>query len=46
MKLIKSQNTVNRINVYKKQSNALKRLLVPIKRITVEEEKEEEKWEW
>jgi DNA-binding NarL/FixJ family response regulator len=46
MKLIKSQNTVNRINVYKKQSNTLKRLLVPIKRITVEEEKEEEKWEW
>ena len=47
MKLIKSQNTVNRINVYKKQSNALKRLLVPIKRITVEEEEEEEeKWEW
>jgi len=49
-KLIKSQNTVNRINVYKKQSNALKRLLVPIKRPTPEEikaeEEEAEKWEW
>jgi DNA-binding NarL/FixJ family response regulator len=44
-KLIKSQNTVNRINVYKKQSNTLKRLLVPIKRPTPEEIKEEEE-EW
>jgi len=47
-KLIKSQNTVNKINVYKKQSNALKRLLVPIQRVRpIELDKEEfENWEW
>jgi hypothetical protein len=48
MKLVKSQNTVNKINVYKKQSNMLKRLLVPIQRIKALEtkESEEEEWEW
>jgi hypothetical protein len=47
-KLIKSQNTVNKINVYKKQSNALKRLLVPIQRVKPIEldEEEHENWEW
>jgi DNA-binding NarL/FixJ family response regulator len=47
-KLIKSQNTVNKINVYKKQSNALKRLLVPIQRVKPIEldEEELESWEW
>jgi hypothetical protein len=43
-KLVKSQNTVNKLNVYKKQSRTLKRLLVPIQRIKIPEE-EEEKWE-
>jgi hypothetical protein len=40
IKLIKSQNTVNKINVYKKQSNTLKRLLVPIQRVRALETKE------
>jgi hypothetical protein len=47
-KLIKSQNTVNKINAYKKQSNTLKRLLVPIQRVRAleKEDFEEEEWEW
>jgi len=48
VKLVKSQNTVNKINVYKKQSRTLKRLLIPIQRVKpleIEEgEEEEEKW--
>jgi hypothetical protein len=47
MKLVKSQNTVNKINVYKKQSNTLKRLLIPIQRLRpLEVEESDEKWEW
>ena len=49
IKLIKSQNTVNKINAYKKRSKALKRLLVPIQRykpIELEEEPEEKWEEW
>jgi len=48
IKLVKSQNTVNKVNVYKKQSNALKRLLIPIQRVRpIEVDEEElEKWEW
>ncbi len=46
-KLLKSQNTVNKINVYKKRSKTLKRLLVPIYTYKpIELEEEEEKWEW
>jgi len=45
IKLVKSQNTVNKINVYKKQSNTLKRLLVPIQRVkALETEELEEEW--
>jgi hypothetical protein len=47
IKLVKSQNTVNKVNVYKKQSNALKRLLIPIQRLRpLEVEESDEKWEW
>jgi hypothetical protein len=47
IKLVKSQNTVNKVNVYKKQSNTLKRLLVPIQRLRpleVEEPTQEGEW--
>jgi len=47
IKLMKSQNTVNKINVYKKQSSTLKRLLIPIIRVRALEEKDfEEEEEW
>jgi hypothetical protein len=47
IKLVKSQNTVNKVNVYKKQSNTLKRLLIPIQRLRpLEVEESDEKWEW
>jgi len=48
IKLLKSQNTVNKINAYKKQSSTLKRLLVPILRIKPIGEELEEAWkeEW
>jgi len=37
-KLVKSQNTVNKVNNYKKRSRVLKRLLVPIQRVRIPEE--------
>lgn len=55
LKLVKSQNMVNRLNNIKKKSHALRRLLVPIQRVAIpaseaEEpeftsEQEEEKWQ-
>jgi hypothetical protein len=41
LKLVKSQNTVNKINVVKKKSRTLRRLLVPIQKVAVPETIEE-----
>ena len=35
LKLVKSQNTVNQMNTVKKKSHALRRLLVPIQRVSI-----------
>jgi len=51
VKLVKSQNTVNRCNVLRKKSQALRRLLIPLQRVAIpatlaegQEEENEEKW--
>jgi len=51
VKLVKSQNTVNRCNVLKKKSHSLRRLLIPLQRIAIpttlaEGKQEEENEEW
>jgi hypothetical protein len=51
LKRVKAQNTVNQLNNITKKSHALRRLLVPIQRVTVpaseaeEKEESEEKWQ-
>lgn len=42
VKLAKSQNTVNKVNNFKKQSRTLKRLLVPVQKVEIPESVEEE----
>jgi len=47
VKLVKSQNTVNKCNVFKKKSHALRRLLIPLQTVAIpatlaEAEQEEE----
>jgi hypothetical protein len=41
VKLLKSQNTVNRCNVWKKKSHALRRLLVPLQKVAITAEEAE-----
>ena len=45
LKVVKSQNTVNKVNNFTKQSRALKRLLIPIQKVRISESVEEEELE-